>query len=126
MLACLGDAMDFQDSIGREAIQNRVLSLSAYAKARLAAIPGVYLHSSTDPEQSTGLTTLYVKDKYQSPGSICSKIRDDYGIVMRTVQFKDAGDDQMRHGMRLSTHMYNNYDQIDLLARAIEENLGMM
>jgi len=126
VLACLGDAMDFQDSIGREAIQNRVLSLSAYTKARLAAIPGVYLHSSTDPEQSTGLTTVYVKNKYQSPGSLCSKIRDDYGIVTRTVQFKDAGDDQMRHGMRLSTHIYNNYDQIDLLARAIEENLGMM
>ena len=87
---------------------------------------GYLSYSSTDPEQSTGLTTFYVKDKYQSPGSISSKIRDDYGIVTRTVQFKDAGDDQIRRGVRISTHIYNNYDQIDLLARAIEENLGMM
>ena len=43
VLACLGDAIDFQDTIGKETIQNRVLSLSAYAKARLAAIPGVSL-----------------------------------------------------------------------------------
>jgi selenocysteine lyase/cysteine desulfurase len=126
VLACLGDAMDFQDTIGRETIQSRILSLSAYAKARLATIPGVHLYSSTDPEQSTGLTSLYVKNKHALHGAINNKIRNDYGIYMRTVAFKDAGDNQTRIGLRISTHIYNNYDQIDLLARAIEENLGMM
>ncbi len=125
-LVGLGDAMDFQNSIGRETIQNRILSLSAYAKARLSAIPGVHLYSSTNPELSTGLTAFYVKDKYTSHANLNYKIRKDYGIYMRTVYFKDAGDDRTRTCLRISTHIYNNYDQIDLLARAIEENLGMM
>jgi selenocysteine lyase/cysteine desulfurase len=55
-----------------------------------------------------------------------TKIRADYGIVMRTVSFTDEGDVQTRQGLRISSHIYTNYDQIDLLARAIEENLGMM
>jgi len=127
VLVCLWDAMDFQDSIGRVNIENRVLSLSAYCKARLAAIPGVHLHSSTDPEQSSGLTSFYVKDKYTSPSNFINKIRDDYGILIRYVDFRDNPDDPNRqYAIRVSTHIYNNYDQIDLLARAIEENLGMI
>jgi len=125
-LVCLGDAMDFQDTIGRQTIESRVLSLSAYAKARLAAIPGIGFHSSNDPEQSTGLTCFFVKNKYASHANLNTKIRDDYGIMLRTVYFQEAGDAQTRTGLRISTHIYNNYDQIYLLARAIEENLGMM
>lgn len=127
VLACLGDAMDFQDTIGRETIENRVLSLSAYAKARLAAIPGVHLHSSTDTEQSTGLTTFYVKDKYATQAAILSKIRADYNIIARTVFFKqNPGDTNLQIGIRISTHIYNTYDQIDLLARGVEENLALI
>ena len=127
VLVCLRDAMDFQDTIGRTNIENRVLSLSAYCKARLAAIPGVYLLSSTDPEQSTGLTTFYAKDKYDRlyQSALSGKIADDYNIRMRTVDIRDTGG-PLYKAIRASTHIYNNYDQIDLLARAVEENLGMM
>jgi len=48
-------------------------------------------------------------------------------IFMRTVYFKDnESETKNQTGLRISTHIYNNYDQIDLLVKAIEENLTMM
>ena len=124
---CLKDAMDFQETIGKETIKNRIMQLSTYAKARLMEIPGVKLHSATDPEQSSGLVSFYIKDEYKSHAPINYKIRDDYNILMRTIYYVDyEGATQYRTGLRISTHIYNNYDQIDLLIRAIEENLDMM
>jgi selenocysteine lyase/cysteine desulfurase len=127
ILVCLQDAMDFQDTIGKTNIENRVLSLSAYCKARLAAIPGVHLLSSTHREQSTGLTAFYAKDKYdrQYQSNLMNKISADYNIRMRTVDIRDTEGGPLYKAIRASTHIYNNYDQIDLLARAVEENLGI-
>ena len=125
---CLKDAIDFQISIGgKDIIENRIMSLSTYAKARLLEIPGVKLHCSTDPEQSSGLVSFYIKDQYKGHSKVNYKIRDDYRIIMRTVTYKDnEGDLQNKQGLRISTHIYNNYDQIDLLAQAIEENIDLM
>lgn len=127
VLVCLQDAIDFQNTIGKTNIENRVLSLSAYCKARLAAIPGVHLLSSTDPEQSTGITAFYAKDKYdrQYQNDLSHKVTDDYGILIRTVDMRDTEGGPLYKAIRVSTHIYNNYDQIDLLARAIGENLGI-
>ena len=121
--------MDFQNAIigGKDAIESRIMSLSAYAKARLMQIPGVHIDCSVKPELSSGLTKFHIKDIYKPHYEINYKIRDDYGILMRTVYYKnDPNEPQSRTGLRISTHIYNNYDQIDLLARAVEENLGMM
>jgi len=127
VLVCLGDAIDFQNAIGKDKIEERILALSEYAKARLVEIPGVSLHSSTDSEQSSGLTSFYIKDKNKSHADINYKIRDDYNIIMRTVYFKDdKTETRNQTGLRISTHIYNNYHQIDLLIQAIEENLDMM
>jgi selenocysteine lyase/cysteine desulfurase len=127
VLVCLGDAIDFQNTIGKDKIEKRILALSAYAKTKLVAIPGVTLHSSTDSEQSSGLTSFYIKDKNKSHADINYKIRDDYNIIMRTVYYKDsATETRNQTGLRISTHIYNNYDQIDLLVKGIEENLDMM
>lgn len=128
-LVCLKDAMDFQDAIigGRPAIEARIMQLSTYAKMRLLEIPGVSLHCALDPEQSSGLVSFYIKNETKSHAAINSKIRADYNIIMRTVYYKDyAAQTPSKTGLRISTHIYNNFNQIDLLARAIEENLSMM
>jgi isopenicillin-N epimerase len=127
VLVCLGDAIDFQNAIGKDKIEKRILALSAYAKIKLAAIPGVTLHSSTDSELSSGLTFFYIKDKNKSHANLNYKIREDYNIFMRTIYFKDSETETKNQtGLRISTHIYNNYDQIDLLVKGIEENLDMM
>jgi selenocysteine lyase/cysteine desulfurase len=106
VLVCLGDAIDFQNAIGKDKIEERILALSAYAKTKLAAIPGVTLHSSTDSELSSGLTFFYIKDKNKSHADINHKIRDDYNIIMRTVYFKDSETDEKgQTGLRISTHI---------------------
>lgn len=124
---CIKDAIDFQNTIGREKIEDRIMSLSRYAKNRLLEIPGVGLHCSLDPEQSTGLVSFYIKDELASHSDINDKIKNDYNIIMRTVYHYDyPGSTTKIRGMRISTHIYNNYDQIDLLCQAIEKNLDMM
>jgi len=129
VLVCLKDAMDFQDAIigGKDAIEARIMSLSAYAKARLMQIPGVHLASATNPELSSGLTAFYLKDQWESQTAISTILREQYNILIRTVTYKNDSSESIRRKVcRMSTHIYNNYDQIDLFARAIEENLDLI
>jgi selenocysteine lyase/cysteine desulfurase len=53
------------------------------------------------------------------------KISADYNIRIRYVDMRDTEGGTAYRAIRASTHIYNNYDQIDLLARAVEENLGI-
>lgn len=129
VLVCIKDAMDFQDAIigGKDAIEERIMSLSAYAKARLMQIPGVHLACATNPELSSGLTAFYIKDQWERQSEISAMLSEKYNILLRTVAYKnDSSETINRKVLRISTHIYNNYDQIDLLARAIEENLDLI
>jgi len=50
----LGEAIEFQTTIGKERIQRRVRQLNQYAKEQAAQIPKVKLYTSMKPELSSG------------------------------------------------------------------------
>ena len=125
VIACLSEAIDFQNTIGKDVIEERVMALSAYTKARLVEIPGVELTCSNDPEMSSGLTALMINGKIgMSPYiKLYSKLRDEYNVIARFVSYTDYPGGPSKTVLRVSTHIYNNYDQIDCLIQGIEENL---
>ncbi len=109
----LGEAIDFQNAIGRERIERRIKTLAGYLKRELKKIPGVKLHTSEDPYLSGGLTAFSVEGI--DPGKIVNYMREKYNIVVRTIGNKIQG----TYGVRVSTHVYVSLKHIDMLLEGI-------
>ena len=109
----LGEAIDFQNAIGRERIERRIKTLAGYLKRELKKIPGVKLHTSEDPYLSGGLTAFSVEDI--DPEKIVNYVREKYNIVVRTIGNKIQG----TYGVRVSTHVYVSLKHIDMLLEGI-------
>jgi len=109
----LGEAVDFQNHIGKDRIERRIKALAGYLKRELKAIPGVKLHTSMDEYLSGGLTAFSVEGI--DPAKIVNYVREKYNIVVRTIGSKEKG----THGVRVSTNIYISFRDIDLFLEGI-------
>jgi len=114
LAVALGEAVDFQNAIGRERIERRIKALAGYLKKELKKIPGVKLHTSQDPYLSGGLTALSVEGI--EPENMVNYLREKYNIVVRTIGNRRAG----TYGVRVSTHIYVSFKHIDMLLEGIK------
>jgi selenocysteine lyase/cysteine desulfurase len=57
----LGEAVDFQNAIGKQKVERRIKALAGYLKKELKNIPGLHLHTSEDPYISGGLTAFSIE-----------------------------------------------------------------
>jgi len=114
LILALGEAVNFQNYIGKDRIEKRVKSLAGYFKQKLGAVPGARLHTSQDPYLSGGLTAFSIEGV--EPLDIVEYVRQKYNIVIRTVGSKEKG----TYGVRVSTHMYINHREVDLLLEGIK------
>ncbi len=83
LIFALGEAIDFQNRIGKARIARRIRSLSSHLKEGLSAIPGVNLHTSRDPYLSAGLTSFSIEGV--EPQWIVDYLREKYNIIIRTI-----------------------------------------
>ena len=114
IIVALGEALDFQNVLGRERIERRIKALAGYLKKELKRIPGVKLHTSEDPYLSGGLTAFSIEGI--DSNKIVNYVRAKYNIVVRTVGSKDKG----TYGVRVSTPTYVSYRHIDLFLEGIK------
>jgi isopenicillin-N epimerase len=108
----LGEAVDFQNAIGKRKVEKRIKALAGYLKRELKKIPGVHLHTSEDPYISGGLTAFSVEGVESQ--KIVDYVRDKYNIVIRTVGSRVKGT-----WIRVSTPIYVTYKHVDLLLEGI-------
>jgi selenocysteine lyase/cysteine desulfurase len=113
LTVALGDAVDFQDHIGKQRIERRIKALAGYFKQELKKIPGVRLHTSEDPYISGGLTAFSVEGL--EPKKIVEYVRNKYNIVIRTIGSEEKG----TYGVRVSTHIYITFKHVDMLLEGI-------
>jgi selenocysteine lyase/cysteine desulfurase len=113
LIIALGEAVDFQNAVGRERIERRIKTLSGYLKKELEKISGVKLHTSRDPYISGGLTAFSIKGV--EPRKVVNYVREKYNIVVRTIGNKEAG----THGIRVSTHIYVSLKHVNILLEGI-------
>jgi len=118
LIIALGEAVDFQEAIGRERIERRIKALAGYLKRELSKIPGVRLHTSKDPYISGGLTAFSVEGV--EPGKIVNYLREKYNIVIRTIGRKEKG----TYGVRVSTNIYISFKEIDMVLEGIRHLVG--
>jgi len=109
----VGDAIDFQNTIGKDRVEKRGRELATYLKKRLLEIDGVKLLTPMDPGMSAALTAFSIRDIPYN--RIMDKLRERYNIFSRGIP--DAG----LNAVRLSTHIYNTYDQVDKAVEVIED-----
>ncbi|UCG27228.1 MAG: aminotransferase class V-fold PLP-dependent enzyme [Bacteroidales bacterium] len=118
LIFALGEAMDFQNSIGRERIERRVKTLAKHLKEGLETISGVRLHTSGDPYLSAGLTAFSIEGV--DPETIVNYVREKYNIVIRTI----GRDRDNTRGVRVSTHIYLNTSHVDMLLEGVKHLAG--
>ncbi|UCG86481.1 MAG: aminotransferase class V-fold PLP-dependent enzyme [Gemmatimonadota bacterium] len=110
----LGEALDFQNRIGRGRIQRRIQTLAKHLKDGLKGIPGVRLHTSHDPLLSAGLVAFSVEGV--EPNDLVNYLREKYNIVIRTI----GRDRDNTRGVRVSTHIFVTMEHVDLLLEGVD------
>jgi isopenicillin-N epimerase len=113
LTVALGEAVDFQNSIGSTRIERRIKALAGYLKRELKKIPGIKLHTSEDPYISGGLTAFSIEGVDHR--KVVDYVREKYNIVIRTAGSIEKG----TYGLRVSTPIYVNYKHIDMLLEGI-------
>jgi len=113
LIIALGEAVDFQNAVGRERIERRIKTLAGYLKREMKKIPGVKLHTSQDPYLSGGLTAFSIEGV--EARKIVNYMREKYNIVVRTIGNKKAG----TYGVRVSTHIYVSFKHVDMFLEGI-------
>jgi len=129
--ACLNDLIDFQkNTIGKERVESRILTLSTYLKDCIKATWGEQsLFSPTDTTLSSGLVSFNPFDDHYdfAKVKIYTTLYNDYKIITRPVSFRDRiSDSKPTQAIRVSTHIFNNYQEIDKLISALQTLMADM
>ena len=142
MLKAFSEVCQYWDEIGRQAIEDHDLSLAAYLKERIAAIWGVqHLYSpKDDPELVSALTSFspFHPVSLQLPlgdaataettqsGTFVTRMREQYGIVIRNTSVPVPGSPANHHPLRISTHLFHDKADVDRLLAAMRELTKLM
>ncbi|HEY8565143.1 MAG TPA: aminotransferase class V-fold PLP-dependent enzyme [Beijerinckiaceae bacterium] len=132
--AALVKSNEIWDRIGRDKIEAYTVGMSQHLKEKIAEKWGVgALYSpKDDPRLACALTGFnpfrnpdLVKDKARSDQFV-KRMLDEYGFVIRNVSFPVPGSDKDHYGVRVSTHLWTNYDEVNQLVDAMWELSGKM
>ncbi len=113
-------AVDFLESVGREAILRHEQELAAYAVERLAVLPEIRIFGPEDAEERSGVVSFTLGDVH--PHDLAT-ILDSHGIAIRAGHHC-AQPLMRRLGVsataRASFYMYNTHSDVDALAEGLE------
>jgi isopenicillin-N epimerase len=121
LVASLDDAIDFQLAIGTQRIEQRVRALAGYLRTRAAEIPHVRLYSSNNPQLSGGMTSLGLDNV--PPGRLVEYLRQRFDVYV-AARAKGSGYPADPHGVdgiRISTHYFNTYEEVDRVLEALKD-----
>jgi isopenicillin-N epimerase len=108
-----GEAVRFQEWIGRERIAARGRQLAGYLRARMAEHDWAELISPAHPDMTGSLSSYLLSDLGDI--SLSDALFDRYRITVA------ASHQGQPHRIRVSTHYYNTFAQVDRLVAALEE-----
>jgi selenocysteine lyase/cysteine desulfurase len=115
LVFALGEALDFQNAIGKKRVERRIKALAGHLKQELRKIQGVKLHTPEDTYLSGGLTAFSLDGV--DPSRIVDFVREKYNIVVRTIGSQEAG----TYAVRVSTPIYVSYKDIDLFLEGVRD-----
>lgn len=141
MLKAFAETCEFWDRIGRDVIQSHDLTLSAYLKTKIVERWGVAnLYSpKDDPELVSALTSFspfHAANAAISTGqsaaetaqstTFVTRLREEYGIVIRNTAVPVIGSPAPHHPLRISTHLFHSARDVDRLVRSMADLAAKM
>ena len=115
LLSATITALDFQNAIGRERIEQRIRALAGRLREKLAEMPQVKVYTSAHPELCCGLIG-FALDGFERQAVVDALWRRHHVWVRET----DFG----LNTVRASTHHYNTEAQVDRLAEGLRDILA--
>jgi len=121
VVAALEDTIDFHNAIGRPRIEQRVRALAGYLRSQAAEIPHVQLYTSNDPRLSGAMTSLGMDNV--TPQRLREYLRQRFDIYTaeRAKGARYPADPHGVEGIRISTHLYNTFEQVDRVLEGLRE-----
>ncbi len=113
LAAGLGASIDFLNEIGYDRVTKRTREMSNYLKEKLQEINTVDILTPFEEEASG--TTVTFKPKNGSRWSVQRELSSKYKIRLRGVSEAGLG------GIRVSVHIYNTYEELDILLEGIKD-----
>lgn len=129
LFTALAKACELWQGLGRKKIETYDLTMASYLKEKIADRWGVdSLYSPKDDAKLLSALTSF--NPFQNPADVMNATRSnqfvarmlsDYpqGFVVRNASFPVIGAASEHYGVRVSTHLWSNADDIDLLVDAM-------
>ena len=105
-------ACDFNQKIGSQKVQDRILGLSEYLRDQLLEIDSIELLTSDEPDSRSMM--LGLRSKLMDYKELYKKLIDEH---IRVRQVPEA----RLNSIRVSTHIYNSKDEIDRLVETLSK-----
>ena len=132
-MVAMAAAAEWHTSVGKRRIEDRVLDLNDYLRRRVVETWGerslfVPAPGKKHRELSSGLATFSpdVRRKYEKEfvDTIWKKMYEEHKIWIRWTHWpataSDVRRDRETYAMRVSTHIFNDEDQIDAMIETVE------
>ena len=120
-VAALEDSIDFQLAIGKERIEERMRALAGHFRQQAGRIPGVELYTSSDQNLSAGMTSLRLRNVPPKRLREYLRQRHDVYVAGRARGSRYPADPHGVEGIRVSTHYYNTFENVNRVLQALEE-----
>lgn len=115
----LGSAIDYALALGMDAIEERITTLASYARSQLSTVSGVQVHDRGD--NLSGIVT-FTHDTAPANAIVAMLRESGINVSLGTPDYSQV--DYLAHNIdslvRVSPHVYNTNDEIDLLIRAVD------
>jgi isopenicillin-N epimerase len=142
MLKAFAECCTFWDGIGRGVIEKHDLTLSLYLKQKIASewsVDNLY-SPKDDPELLSALTSFSpfhtsslslplgqaATDETTQSTTFVTRMREEYGIVIRNTAVPVIGSPAPHHPMRISTHLFHSARDVDRLVRSMKDLASRM
>jgi cysteine desulfurase/selenocysteine lyase len=117
----LGAAVDYLESLGMANVRAHEKELVRYALDRLGSIPDLTIYGPRDAEERAGVVTFNLGEVH--PHDL-SQVLDQFGVAIRAGHH--CAQPLMRRlkcvaTARASFYLYNTFEEIDILAEALQE-----
>jgi selenocysteine lyase/cysteine desulfurase len=112
LVLAVGAAVDFQQAIGRERIEQRVRALQARLRSAVERMPGARMITSASPDLSGALLAFSLAPLHNA--DIVETLKRRHGVWIRTVEYG-------LNGVRASTHIFNSEAEVDRLLEGLDD-----
>ncbi|MGW4845656.1 aminotransferase class V-fold PLP-dependent enzyme [Nocardia brasiliensis] len=131
--AALATACQMWDEIGRSRIERRIMRLADYARDRVTQRFGraAMYSPGADPQLQSPLIAFHPFRRPEDAWNVkkihefTMRLQREHRLFTRWTEFDVAGSPHQHYASRITTHIFNDYDEIDqavdIMARLAEE-----